>query len=53
VDGPFFEDMTVQENILFLESFSKIQIEKKYYEELLEYFEIKTLENQTLRTLSV
>jgi len=53
VDGPFFEDMTVAENILFLESFSRVKIERGYYQELLRYFEIAPLTGQVLRTLSV
>jgi len=53
IDGPFFEDLTVEENILFLESFSSIEIERAYYQELIEYFEISELTGRSARTLSV
>jgi len=43
----------VEENILFLESFSSIEIERAYYQELIEYFEISELTGRSARTLSV
>lgn len=52
VGGPFFEEMTVRENILFLEFFSKITIDRDFYGELLEIFEIKNLENLSVKNLS-
>ena len=52
VGGPFFEEMTVRENILFLEFFTKIIIDRRFYEELLEIFEIKNLENLSVKNLS-
>jgi len=44
--------MTVRENILFLEFFSKITIDRDFYAELLEIFEIKNLENLSVKNLS-
>lgn len=52
VGGPFFEEITVRENILFLEFFSKITIDRDFYAELLEIFEIKNLENLSVKNLS-
>jgi len=53
IDGPFFETLTVLENILLLENFSGIQIDREYLQELLEYWEIDILISQTMISLSV
>ncbi len=53
IDGPFFETLTVFENILLLENFSGIQIDRDYLQELLEYWEIDILISQTMISLSV
>lgn len=52
IDGPFFETLTVKENIYLLESFAGVKINHGYYRELLEYFEIQALESQPLISLS-
>lgn len=52
IDGPFFETLSVKENIFLLESFAGIKINISYYRELLEYFEIQALEFQSLISLS-
>ncbi len=52
VGGPFFEEMSVRENILFLEFFTAITIDRDFYEELLDIFEIKSLENHSVKNLS-
>ena len=53
IDGPFFETLTVLENILLLENFAGIQIDRAYLQELLEYWEIDSLISQTIISLSV
>jgi ABC-type multidrug transport system ATPase subunit len=53
IDGPFFETLTVLENILLLENFAGIQIDRVYLQELLEYWEIDMLTSQAMISLSV
>lgn len=53
IDGPFFETLTVLENILLLENFAGIQIDRSYLQELLKYWEIDMLISQTMISLSV
>lgn len=53
IDGPFFETLTVLDNILLLEHFAGIQIDRFYLQELLEYWEIDALVSQTIISLSV
>jgi ABC-type multidrug transport system ATPase subunit len=45
--------MTVVENILLLENFAGISIDRGYLQELLEYWEIDMLVSQTVISLSV
>lgn len=52
IDGPFFETLTVKENIYLLESFAGVKINHNYYRELLEHFEIQDFESQPLISLS-
>jgi len=52
IDGPFFETLSVRENIFLLENFSGVKIDREYYRELLEYFEIESLESTPLISLS-
>ena len=53
IDGPFFEKMTVEENVLFLESYSNLHIDKDYYRYLMEYFEMLPYTQKIIRELSV
>ncbi len=53
IDGPFFETLTVLENILLLENFAGIKIDRSYLQELLEYWEIDMLVSQLAISLSV
>ncbi len=53
IDGPFFESLTVMENILLLESFSWSKIDRSYLQELLIYWEIDWLATRTVISLSV
>lgn len=53
VGGPFMEEMTVKENILFLQNFSKITPNLAKYEEMMDFFDIKKLENNIIKSLSV
>ncbi|MBP9812109.1 ATP-binding cassette domain-containing protein [Candidatus Gracilibacteria bacterium] len=53
IDGPFFESLTVMENILLLESFSGSKIDRSYLQELLIYWEIDGLATRTVISLSV
>ncbi len=52
IDGPFFELLTVKENIFLLETFANSKIDSDYYQELVRYFEIESLETHTLISLS-
>jgi NitT/TauT family transport system ATP-binding protein len=52
IDGPFFETLSVKENIFLLENFANSKIDRKYYRELLEYFELETYEMMSLISLS-
>ena len=52
IDGPFFENLSVKENILFLEHFLSLQIDRGYYQYLIQYFEIDTLEDALMISLS-
>lgn len=52
IDGPFFETLSVRENIFLLQSFSNVLIDISRYRELLEYFEIDSLEHSSLISLS-
>lgn len=52
IDGPFFENLSMKENILFLENFLSIQIDREYYQYLIQYFEIDTLEDTRVISLS-
>lgn len=52
IDGPFFENLSVLENIVFLENFTSIQIDREYLNELCVYFEIDDLMNSSLISLS-
>ncbi len=52
IDGPFFELLSVKENIFLLETFANTKIDREYYHELMEYFEIEPLESHTLISLS-
>lgn len=52
IDGPFFETLSVRENIFLLQNFSNVQIDISHYRELLEYFEIDMLEYTSLISLS-
>lgn len=45
--------MTVKENILFLQNFSKITPNLAKYEEMMDFFDIKKLENNIIKSLSV
>lgn len=53
IDGPFFEEMSVHDNILFLEQFANVKIDRDYYRELLELFEMQKYEKKLVRELSV
>ncbi len=53
IDGPFFETLSVMENLLLLESFSGLTIDHAYLQELIEYFEIEPLVTQSVISLSV
>lgn len=53
VGGPFFEDMTAKENILFLDSLSHISPSQDTYHSLLQYFEMEAFEHIPVRSLSV
>ena len=53
IDGPFFETLSVLENILLLESFSGMTIDQEFLRELMEYFEIELLTSQSVISLSV
>ena len=52
IDGPFFENLSVRENVLLLQSFSDAPIESSFVDELLHYFEISTLQSMPLISLS-
>lgn len=52
IDGPFFENLSALENILFLENFTPIQIDREYLTELCSYFEINDLLNIAVISLS-
>lgn len=52
IDGPFFETLSVRENIILLENFSNLLIDRVRYRELLEYFEIDMFENTPMISLS-
>lgn len=45
--------MNVRQNILFLENFAKITLDIDWYEELIDFFEIKKYENIPIKELSV
>lgn len=51
--GPFFEEMSVRDNILFLSVFSNVDIDLAKYDEMLEFFEMKKFENSLVKSLSV
>ena len=53
VGWPFFEEMTVKQNILFLEFFSKIKLDIEKYENMMDYFEMKKYENTPVKSLSI
>jgi putative ABC transport system ATP-binding protein len=53
IDGPFFETLSVMENLLLLESFSGFLIDHAYLQELIEYFEIGSLVDQSVISLSI
>lgn len=53
IDGPFFEEMSVQDNILFLQHFTDIKLDMDFYVTLLERFEMQTYIHKLLRELSV
>lgn len=53
VDGPFFENLTVKENILFLENFSNIRVDTKKYKEMMKFFEMERHEQNPVKNLSV
>ncbi len=53
IDGPFFETLSVLENILLLESFSGMTIDRVFLRELMQYFEIEALTSQSMISLSV
>lgn len=53
MDGPFFEQLSVRENIFFLEHFTDIHIDEKYYQYLLSYFELDDFEDVPVIRLSV
>lgn len=53
IGGPFFEELTVKENILFLENFSKITPNKEKYEEMMHFFHVKQFENTPIKLLSI
>lgn len=53
VGGPFFEEMTTKENILFLQNFSNIKPDLQKYEEMLEFFKMKKFENIPVKSLSI
>lgn len=52
IDGPFFETLSVRENIFLLENFAGVKIDMHYYRGLLNYFEIEALEFSPLISLS-
>lgn len=45
--------MTVKQNILFLEFFSKIKLDIEKYENMMDYFEMKKYENTPVKSLSI
>lgn len=53
VGWPFFEEMSVKENILFLKNFSKIEPNIEKYEKMMNFFELKKLENRPIKSLSI
>lgn len=53
MDGPFFEQLSVCENIFFLEHFTDIRIDESYYQYLLSYFELEDFEQNAVIHLSV
>lgn len=53
VDGPFFEQLSVRDNIFFLEHFTDIRLDTVYYQELLSYFELEEFEHTAVIRLSV
>ncbi len=52
IDGPFFETLTVRENVFLLEGFANIQLDREYYKELLHYFELDAFELTPVISLS-
>lgn len=53
VNWPFFEQLSLRENIFFLEKFTDISIDRQYYRYLLEYFELDMFADQPMKKLSV
>lgn len=52
IDGPFFEMLSVQDNIYLLEHFAGVTLDLDYYHELIEYFEIASLVHMPVISLS-
>ncbi|MBP9779531.1 ATP-binding cassette domain-containing protein [Candidatus Gracilibacteria bacterium] len=52
IEGPFFENLSVRDNVFLLEHFSQVIIDRVYYRELLNYFELDSLEGHLLTSLS-
>jgi ABC-type multidrug transport system ATPase subunit len=52
IEWPFFENLSVRDNILLLEHFSHVIVDRVYYRELLNYFELDSLEWHLLTSLS-
>lgn len=52
INGPFFEELSLRDNIFFLQNFSGISLDKKEYNFLMKYFELKKFENTPVKNLS-
>ena len=52
IEWPFFENLSVRDNIFLLEHFADVTIDRAYYMELLRYFELDMIESQSLISLS-
>jgi ABC-type multidrug transport system ATPase subunit len=52
IDGPFFESLTARDNISLLTEFAHIPYDVAHYEELVSYFDIGDIIDQTMDSLS-